>query len=141
MTITFGNDNDVIVYAFEKIISYARNTQQVFVAQCVWWLVSALGLEVGLISYIDNFHTRVEITVSQAKSPGQTDKENKDLGEDPQDNVLRESNQFLLESWRLRDVATHKKTGQTKTVWINPSAVLKQSLRVSKNKRTDYPLT
>jgi hypothetical protein len=53
MTITFENDNDVIVYALEKIISHARRTQQVFVAQCVWWLVSIIGLEQGLIIPID----------------------------------------------------------------------------------------
>jgi phosphate starvation-inducible protein PhoH len=33
MTITFENDNDVIVYALERIIVYARRTQQIFVAQ------------------------------------------------------------------------------------------------------------
>ena len=27
MTITFENDNDVIVYPLEKVISYARKTQ------------------------------------------------------------------------------------------------------------------
>jgi hypothetical protein len=47
MTITFENDNDVIIYALEKIISYARRTQQIFVAQCVWWLASIIGLEQG----------------------------------------------------------------------------------------------
>jgi hypothetical protein len=37
MTISLKNDNDVIVYALEKIISHARKTQQIVVAQCVWW--------------------------------------------------------------------------------------------------------
>jgi len=54
MTITFENDSDVIVYALEKIISYARKSQQIFVAQCVWWLASVIGLELGLIAHIDN---------------------------------------------------------------------------------------
>ena len=58
MTITFENDNDVIVYALEKIISYARKTQQIFVAQCVWWLASIIGLEQGLIVHIDNLRKR-----------------------------------------------------------------------------------
>jgi hypothetical protein len=53
MTITFENDNDVIVYALAKVIAYARRTQQVFVAQCVWWLASIVGLETGLINHID----------------------------------------------------------------------------------------
>jgi hypothetical protein len=58
MTFTFENDNDVIVYALEMIISYARRTQQIFVAQCVWWLVSIIGLESGLVNYIDNLRSR-----------------------------------------------------------------------------------
>jgi hypothetical protein len=54
MVVTFENDIDVIVYALEKVISYARRTQQIFVAQCVWWLASIIGLEQGLIAHIDN---------------------------------------------------------------------------------------
>jgi hypothetical protein len=63
MTITFENDNDVIIYALEKVISYARRTQQIFVAQCVWWLASIIGLELGLVNYIDNIQSRVDVTV------------------------------------------------------------------------------
>jgi hypothetical protein len=33
MTITFENNNNVIIYALEKVITYARRTQQIFVAQ------------------------------------------------------------------------------------------------------------
>jgi len=61
MTITFENDNHIIVYALEKIISYARRSQQIFVAQCVWWIASVIGLELGLISYIDNQQSREEL--------------------------------------------------------------------------------
>jgi hypothetical protein len=61
MTITFENDNDVIVYALEKVISYARRTQQIFVAQCVWWLVSIIGLETGLVNHIDNLRKREDV--------------------------------------------------------------------------------
>jgi hypothetical protein len=56
MTITFENENDVIVYALEKVISYARRTPQIFVAQCVWWLASIIVLEQGLINHIDNLN-------------------------------------------------------------------------------------
>jgi len=58
MTITFENESDIIVYALEKIISYARGIQQIFVAQCVWWLASIIGLESGLIVHIDNLRKR-----------------------------------------------------------------------------------
>jgi len=54
MTLSFDDDNDIIVYALEKIISYARRTQHIFVAQCVWWLAAIIGLEQGLIIHIDN---------------------------------------------------------------------------------------
>jgi hypothetical protein len=62
MPITFKIDNDVMVYDLEKVISNARRTQQVFVAQCVWRLASIIGLEQGLINHIDNFQGREVIT-------------------------------------------------------------------------------
>jgi len=68
MTITFENNNDVIVYALEKIIAHARRTQQVFVAQCVWWLVSIIGLEQGLVNYIDTIQSRQEIIIIPGKA-------------------------------------------------------------------------
>jgi hypothetical protein len=69
MTITFENDNDFIVYAFEKVIAYARRTNQVFVAQCIWWLVSIIGLERGLTDYIDNQIRRAELVPRKASKP------------------------------------------------------------------------
>jgi hypothetical protein len=68
MTITFENDNDVIIYAFKKVLAYARRTQQIFVAHCVWWLASIIGLEQGLISHINNLEQRSKIRQS-AESP------------------------------------------------------------------------
>ena len=65
MTITFGNDNDVIVYALEKIISHARRSQQIFVAQCVWWLASIIGLEQGLVNHIENLRSRSNILLQE----------------------------------------------------------------------------
>jgi hypothetical protein len=38
----------------EKVVSYARNTQQIFVAQCLWWLASIIGPEQGKVTHIDN---------------------------------------------------------------------------------------
>jgi hypothetical protein len=58
MTITFENDSDVIVYALEKIISFARRNQYLFVANCVWWIAGIIGLEAGLIIHIDNLKER-----------------------------------------------------------------------------------
>jgi hypothetical protein len=95
MTITFENDNDVIVYALEKVISYARRTQQIFVAQFVWWLASIIGLEQGLIIHINNVQSRTE---KSNQSEGQKSDRGlrevsatpRDIQEDPRINIFAE---------------------------------------------------
>jgi hypothetical protein len=126
MTITFDNDNDVIVYAFKKVIAYARRTQQIFVAQCVWWLASAVGLESGLVIHIDNLHGRtvVEEPLRKEVSPVP-----RDIQEElRQDDVLKECEQYLQESRRLRDIASLKAKGRTTTGRINPTPIAKKNL-------------
>jgi len=61
MTITFESDQDVIVYALEKVISYARDNQYSFLAQSVWWISSIIGLQQGLINHIDILKARTEV--------------------------------------------------------------------------------
>jgi len=61
MPITFENDNDVIVYALEKVISYARHNKYIFLAQSVWWIVSIIGLQQELIDHIDHQRVRSEV--------------------------------------------------------------------------------
>jgi len=133
MTITFENDDDVIVYAFEKIISYARRTQHIFVAQCVWWLVSIIGLEQGLVNYIDNVQSRVNVTIIPDKVPsneGNVSPSPRDNQEDQrQDKILDECEEYLKDSRRLRKIATLKATGKTLTGVINPTAISKKHLR------------
>jgi hypothetical protein len=91
MTITFENDNDVIVYALEKIISFAREHQYFFVANCAWWIAGVLGLDFGLIIFIDNLETRrtgnnnraisaIPRDIARGVSPG---KVNSDFVSDP----------------------------------------------------------
>jgi hypothetical protein len=63
MTITFECDKDVIVYALEKIISYARENRYIFLAQSVWWISSIIGLQQGLVVHIDNLKLRSEAGV------------------------------------------------------------------------------
>jgi len=65
MSITFDNDNDLIVYALEKIISYARQYQYIFIAQSVWWLASIIGLEQGLIIHINNLKRILDIALRE----------------------------------------------------------------------------
>jgi hypothetical protein len=78
MTISFENDNDVITYALEKIVEHARRTQQIFIAQCVWWLASTVALEQELISYIDNLHSRIETTVTSGTMQSTSERATKD---------------------------------------------------------------
>jgi hypothetical protein len=58
MTITFENDNDVVLYALEQVTAFARRTQQIFLAQCVWWIASVIGLEPGLKIHVNNLASR-----------------------------------------------------------------------------------
>jgi hypothetical protein len=65
MTITFESDQDVIVYALEKIIAFARNHQHIFLAQSVWWISSIIGLQEGLVIHIDNLRSREEVIIAK----------------------------------------------------------------------------
>jgi len=58
MTIIFENDSDVIVDALEKIISFAKENQYLFVANCAWWIARVIGLDNGLLIYINNSEAR-----------------------------------------------------------------------------------
>jgi len=124
MPITFENDTEVIIYALEKIITIARNTQQIFVAQCIWWLASVIDLEQGLVQYIDTLHGRIApINTTSEPTVLNTDTA------DHQDKVLKECEEYLRESRRLRDIATLKSKGKTQTGRINPTPISKKALR------------
>jgi len=73
MTVTFETDNDIIVYPFEKIISFARNHQYIFLAQSVWWISSIIGLQEGLVVHIDHLNKEhiIEKPDVRLKSPKQ----------------------------------------------------------------------
>jgi len=158
MTITFENDNDVIVYALEKGISYARRTQLIFVAQCVWWLASIIGLEQGLVNYIDNIQTRQKVNVLPGKALDNKKTISpvpRDIQEDKrQDQILMECEEYLQESRRLRSIATRGvdksvRTGQVESTRVsnkflkkadrkgrrNPKSDICQPQRVEKNRR------
>jgi hypothetical protein len=114
MTITFDNDSDIIVYALEKLSSHARRTQPIFVPQCVWWLVSVIGLEQDLVHHIDNLHGRTVMGKDQHDAENSTPKVwnssidripvPKESTRDQQDSVLKECEEYQKESQRLRDI-------------------------------------
>jgi hypothetical protein len=64
MTITFENDNDVIVYTLVEIISYTRDNLYIFLADRVWWISSSIGLEQGLITDVDDLRHQYHLIVS-----------------------------------------------------------------------------
>jgi hypothetical protein len=61
MTLTCLHQNDVMVYALEKIVSFAWHNQYTFMAQCTWWLASIAGLEEGLIIPMHNFQESTKV--------------------------------------------------------------------------------
>jgi hypothetical protein len=69
MTITFASDKDVIVYDLQTIISFARDNSYIFLAQSVWWISSIIGLQQGLVIYIDNLKIRSNLTTDNKKGP------------------------------------------------------------------------
>jgi hypothetical protein len=54
-------DADIIVYALEKIISFARENQYLFVVNCTWWIAGITGLDSGLTIVMDNLETRKRV--------------------------------------------------------------------------------
>jgi hypothetical protein len=143
MTISFENENDVVVYALEKLISYARNNNYIFLAQTVWWISSIIGLQEGLVTHIDNLREResknrprknpkeepprgIQINISE----GSISPIPRDIQEDQrQDRVIKECEEYLKDSRRLRDIAALKATGKTLTGFINPTAISKKRLK------------
>jgi hypothetical protein len=66
-----------------------------------------------MVNYIDNIQSRVKVTVASEKDseePGAIPQESQEY---QQDKVLRECDDFLRESRRLRDLEALKKMGKT----------------------------
>jgi hypothetical protein len=138
MTITFESDNDVIVYALEKIISHARRIQQIFVAQTIWWISSIIGLETNLVTYIDTLHGRTVIDPGAAELESDpASPPNQRVSPVPRDNqedqrrdmILKECEEYLKDSRRLREIAALTATGKTLSGFINPTAISKKHLK------------
>jgi hypothetical protein len=136
---TFENDNDVNVYAFETVISYARRTQQIFVAQCIWWLAGIVRLEQGLVNHIDNLHGSTVISKEQCSEEVRNpavleasifqDSQPEESKKDQQDIVLQECKEFLRDSGQFQRVAALKSKGDTRTGRINPTPISSKALR------------
>jgi tRNA A37 threonylcarbamoyladenosine dehydratase len=95
----------------------------------VSWLASIIALERGLVTYINNLPSRVNITVASAdkRDPKETSPE--DLNDTHQDKVFRECEEFLQGSRRLRSTAALEAIGISKTGRIDPSVSTKRLLK------------
>jgi hypothetical protein len=91
MTITFENDNDIIVYALKRIISYAGNNQYIFLAQSVWWISSIIGLQQGLVIHIDNLRRQNNLNLKELG----TEKESVVLSDLPEEPRNKPDNQSI----------------------------------------------
>jgi len=58
MTLIFEDDSAVIVYAFERILSHAREIQYYFIGNYIWWIASVIGLDDKLRRHIDNLASK-----------------------------------------------------------------------------------
>jgi hypothetical protein len=99
----------------------------------VWWLASIIGLDQGLVNYIDNIQSRIEVSIIPEKVPSKGETVSpipRDKQEDQrQDKILKECEEYLRDSKRLREIASLKATGRTPTGLINPTAISKKRLR------------
>jgi hypothetical protein len=76
------------------------------------------------------------VPIKEAINPGI------DIEEQQQDKVLKECEEYLKDSKRLRGIAALKATGRTRSGRINPSQASKDFLRITKKQRQkDYPET
>jgi len=132
MTLTFENENDVLVFALEKIICYARKNQYIFVAQSVWWIASVIGLADGLATHIDNLRSKAYRTPVREFEQALIEKEAVVLPRDPQANsgdiseasnlqldhieqVIADTEEFIINSKKQRKEFKKKPDPLTRT--------------------------
>lgn len=134
MTVTFNNDNFVIVYALGKIISFARDNQYIFLATSIWSISLIIGLQSELIRYMDNWHSlskkiEVRCEITALLSTNLTGSESS-----RQDTILKECEEYLRNSKWLRELANVKSSGRTRTGCIK---LLKSTTKALQRKQKE----
>ena len=64
-------------------------------AQCVWWLASVVGLDLGLIEYIDSQQVRSQIVQEKIQTPDTSEVELEENEVERQDKILKECEEYL----------------------------------------------
>jgi len=139
-TLVFENDNDVILYSLEKIIAYARNNQYNFLAQSIWWISSIIGLQWGLISYIDTRQSLEAMISARPNTPVLESVIWSDSKPKRQHKILKECEEFPWDWRQLRDITKLKRTGKTRMDCINSLVSTKKILK-GKNREKTYTKT
>jgi hypothetical protein len=121
MTINFENENEVLVYAFERIIVFAQDNHYLFLAQSVWWISSIIGLQQSLIDYIDNIRNQSNLS---DQASGEISDTPRDLQSEQEDRVLNRAEQFIKDSQESRKSFQNKQRNQ-----VNPLPSTKNSLK------------
>jgi len=97
----------------------------------VWWLASIFGLERELVSHINKLRTERN-TNPQEQHPREASTIPMDLAEDRRINqVLDDTEQYLRQSRRLREIAALKVSVTTSTGRINATRISKKYLKKS----------
>jgi hypothetical protein len=60
--VTFVNENIVIVYPLENIISHFRKNQYIIIAQCMWRVASRIGIYERLVKDIYSQHSLIPVS-------------------------------------------------------------------------------
>jgi hypothetical protein len=104
MNMSVESNSDVIIYAPEKIISYARNNQHIFPAQSVWWIASVIGLQNRLITHIDNLQSRAAVALAPRDIPVTVVGSPAEESLSRQDKILEQCEEYLRDSRKLHDL-------------------------------------
>jgi hypothetical protein len=124
VTITFESSNDFIVYALQTLISFARTNQHLFITQCVWWIAASIGLQQGLINFIENLNIRAATTNTAiweiSTMPRGVAREVKESSLTREDRILSAAEHFLEEFIQAKADSASSQSRSTCPGRINP---------------------
>jgi len=117
MTITFENENHIIIYAREKSISYSGNGQYIFLAQSIRRISSIISLQQGSVMSIDILKIRSDITAASTLSVTLDNQENfSTLKKDSSDSDHIASHTHLERLARLQETTSGYSTSEDESV-------------------------
>jgi hypothetical protein len=111
-------------------------------AQCVWCLASLIGLVEGLVVLIDKFQIRSEIVPPPIAATVKVSRISEESESSRHNRILEECEEYLCNSWRLRDLESLKAMGKRRTGRLNQLKNFRRALSIGKRENTkDYSKT